>query len=477
MEAYPGHVTAVVGENGAGKSTLMKILAGVYHADSGDIFIDGNLVSIGNPHKAQELGISIIYQERNLVQKLSIAENLYLGSIPTRFSSLGWVDWNKLYTNTAETLSRLGMELSPKTKVINLSPAQQQMTEIAKSLTSKARILIMDEPTSALSDRETSKLFEVINRLKSEGVAVIFISHRIEEVFFISDFITILRDGSCVGKFSADELDQQKTIDLMVGRPLNNLYPRTMKPKEAEDDILLNIYALSSSELLRDIHFIVRKGEILGLGGLAGAGRTEIVRALFGVDRAEKCQMIIDGKEVKIRKPSDAIAQGIGFVTEERRKEGLLAISSINNNISLAVLKKLSHYLGWIKHKEEAKISNDFVDKLSIASSSIRQKVSNLSGGNQQKVILARWLAIEPKILILDEPTKGIDVGAKAEIHRIMDQLSQNGIAIILISSEMPELLAMCDRILVLNRGRIAAEYNRDEATQEKVLTSAIKQL
>jgi ABC-type sugar transport system ATPase subunit len=359
-------------------------------------------------------------------------------------------------------------------KVRDLSPAQQQMVEIAKALSANARILIMDEPTSALTDRETHKLFEVIARLKTEGVAIIFISHRLEEVFSVADHVIVLRDGARVGDLRSDELDHQRVVDLMVGHTLGDLYPRTPRLEDIEDEILFEVRGLSRQEVLHDISFQLRKGEILGLAGLVGAGRTELARALFGIDHVDSGQFFVEGREIVIRQPADAIAQGMGFVTEDRHREGLLSAADVCSNVTLTLLPRLVHLLGWISRKEEESIAQRFVERLAIVTTSIRQKVSSLSGGNQQKVILARWLATNPKILILDEATKGIDVGAKAEIHAMVDKLAQQGLGIILISSELPELLAMCDRVLVLRSSRIVAEYGRDEISQEKVLVSAM---
>ncbi|MCZ7571296.1 MAG: sugar ABC transporter ATP-binding protein [Ardenticatenaceae bacterium] len=473
LDARPGRVTAVMGENGAGKSTLMKILAGVYSADAGHISIDGNPVLIDSPRRAQEVGIRTIYQERNLVSSLSIAENLFLDKLPARGRTPGLIDWRRLRQDTEAMLARLGMDLSPTEKVKNLSPAQQQMVEIAKALTTNARILIMDEPTSALTDRETDKLFELIARLTSERVAVIFISHRLAEVFAIADDVIVLRDGACVGNLKADELEQQKLVDLMVGRTLSDLFPRTLRPEDAGDEVIFEVRGLSNADV-HDISFRLRKGEILGLGGLMGAGRTETARALFGVDPADKGQIFVNGQQVRIRKPADAIAHGIGFVTEDRKREGLLHVSSVASNLTLAILDRLVGFLDWVYRDKEESIAREFITALAIVTKDTKQKVSSLSGGNQQKVVLSRWLATNPRILILDEPTKGIDVGAKAEIHRIMDELAQRGLSIILISSELPELLAMSDRVLVLRQGRIMAEYDRSEVTQEKVLISAM---
>ena len=475
LDAYPGHVTAVVGENGAGKSTLMKILAGVHGADAGEIYLHGSLVTINSPGAARELGISIIYQERNLVGSLSIAENLYLGNLPKRPNRAGWLDWQTLRRDTEEMLARLGMDLSPMAQVKGLSPADQQMTEIAKALTASARILIMDEPTSALTDRETNTLFEIIARLQQEQVAIIFISHRLEEVMAIADRAVVLRDGACVGVLRKGEMDSEVIVDLMVGRTLDDLYPRARGVEREQREIILDVRNLCS-DTLNDISFQLREGEILGLGGLVGAGRTETARALFGVDRVDNGRVFVDGQEVDIRTPAHAIRHGMGYVTEDRHKEGLLQASTVKTNIALAVLSRLRHLLGWIQDSEDEAIAKSFVERLSVATTNIRQRVTGLSGGNQQKVILARWLATSPRILLLDEPTKGIDVGAKAEIHRIMDTLARQGLSIILISSEMPELLAMCDRVLVLRSGRIVAEYEHDEVTQEKVLRSAMGQ-
>lgn len=474
LEVYPGKINSLVGENGAGKSTLMKILTGVYEPDSGKIALNNDVFNVIDPKMARSMNISVVYQETNLVNTLSIAENLFLNNLPVKDKTIGWVDWKKLFEDADHVLQKLDLKLNPKTLVSKLSSAQKQMVEISKSLTENSKILILDEPTSCLSVDETEKLFDVLKILKSNNVAIIFISHRLEEVFNISDYINILRDGKFIKCLSAEEFDKEKVIELMVGRSIDKLYPRTQLLHENPDQVLLEVEKINEGECLNNIHFILKKGEILGFGGLEGCGRSELVRAIFGADNVETRKIKINGKEVKISKPFDAIKHGIGFISEDRHKDGLFLKASVKTNITFPVLDRLCHYFGWINKKNEKTLATKYVDRLSIATSTIEKLVSLLSGGNQQKVILARWLATNPQILIMDEPTKGVDVGAKTEIHKIIDELSHLGLGIILISSELPELMGMSDRIYVLNCGSISGEYERSQFSQEKILNSSI---
>jgi ABC-type sugar transport system ATPase subunit len=466
LDIRAGEVQAVVGENGAGKSTLMKILAGVYQPDAGTILLDGHEVHIGTPRQSMALGIGMIHQELNLAPNLSVAENIFLGRPPTR---AGLVDWRGLDRHTHDLLERLGIELDPRSTVEDLSVARQQMVEIAKALSLEARIFIMDEPTSALTDRETATLFDIIARLKAQGVAVVYISHRLEEIFRIADVVTVLRDGHLVGSSSITDTSPTRLIGMMVGRELTAFFPKT---EAAIGDPVLQVRGLSRAGTLHDIHFEVRRGEILGIAGLVGAGRTELARALFGIDRMDAGEVVLNGRRVRISSPRQAIDLGLGFVTEDRKLHGLVLGMTVRENASLASLPKLSR-VGFLSFSRERQVAQDYVRQLDIRTPGIEQEVVNLSGGNQQKIVLAKWLATRPRVLILDEPTRGIDVGAKAEVHALMSRLAASGVAIIMISSELPEILGMSDRILVVRQGRVSAEYTRDEATQERILASA----
>ena len=475
LEVHAGEVMGLVGENGAGKSTLMKILSGVYTADSGRLLLNGEEVTIENPHQAQELGITIIYQEFNLMPNLTVAENVFIGREPNTAS---FVRWGELRQKTQALTGRLGIELDPTAIVRNLSVAQQQMVEIAKALSIQARIIIMDEPTSALTEREVKHLMEIIRHLKTQGLGVIFISHRLEEVFQIADRITILRDGRHVGTLPIAEATPEKVVRMMVDRELDDLFQK--ETVELDGDVVLRAEGISRTGTVRDPHAIVlndisfelHRGEILGVAGLVGAGRTELARAIFGADPFDSGAIYVDGHPVNIKSPRDAIAHGLGFVPEDRKQQALFLALAVRDNVSMTSLGRLVRY-GFIKLREEHDLVTRYVDALQIRTPSLDQQVLNLSGGNQQKVVIAKWLALSPKILIMDEPTRGVDVGAKAEVHGLMSQLAKEGMGIIMISSELPEILGMSDRILVMREGSLAGEVSREEATQEKIMMMA----
>jgi ribose transport system ATP-binding protein len=466
LDVVGGEVHAIVGENGAGKSTLMKILAGIYQPDAGSIALDGQPIDIDGPRRAMALGIAMIHQELNLAPNLSVAENIFLGRAPTRG---GLIDWRRLDRQARALLGRLGIDLEVRDIVEDLSVARQQMVEIAKALSLEARVIIMDEPTSALTERETATLFGIIGRLKAEGVAVVYISHRLDEIFRVADRVTVLRDGRLVGGAPIAETTPGQLIGLMVGRELTALFPKSaVEPGPP----VLEVRHLSRAGVLHDISFAVRRGEILGLAGLVGAGRTELARALFGADALDGGEIMLDGRHVTIRGPRDAIRHGLGFVTEDRQLHGLVLGMSVRENATLASLPRLTHF-GFLSFARERQVANEYVRQMDIRTPSIDQEVVNLSGGNQQKVVLAKWLATHPRVLILDEPTRGIDVGAKAEVHALMSRLAEAGVAILMISSELPEILGMSDRILVIRQGQVSGEFSRAEATQEKILASA----
>jgi len=463
-----GELHALMGENGAGKSTLMKILNGIYSKDNGTIIVKGKPEEITSTKVAEGLGISIIHQELNLIPYLSIMENIFLGR-EFKLGKTPFVNWKKMRSEAERYLKQLGMDLDPRTIVEELSVGQQQMVEIAKALSMQADILVLDEPTAALTDREIEKLFEVIAALKAKGVGMIYISHRMEEIFQISDRITVLRDGKYIGTRKTKETDMDELVRMMVGRDINDRFPKIeITPGEER----LRVEGISLGQKLRDISFSVRSGEILGLAGLMGAGRTEVAKVLFGVTPATQGKIFIDGKEATIRKPIDAIGAGIALVTEDRKHEGLILSLSIRENLSLPNLAKLS-VSGFMKRSKESVLSEETIEKLHIRTPHAEQVVGALSGGNQQKVVIGKWLATKPKILILDEPTRGVDIGAKKEIYDLMNQLAKEGVAILMISSELPEVLGMSDRIIVMHEGRVTAELSREEATQERIMHAA----
>lgn len=459
-----GEVHAIIGENGAGKSTLMKILSGVYQKDGGKIFWEGREVEFHSTIQAQNTGVSIIYQELNLMPNMSVAENIFTGR---EFKKSGFMLDEKSTAREAEKFTHeVGLEIDVRTKVDKLSIAQRQMVEVAKALSVNAKLIVMDEPTSSLADRENAILMDLIRKLRAKGVTVVFISHKLDEIFAISDRITVLRDGECIGTVLTKNCSEAQLIQMMVGRPLTDIYPKTAVPI---GDTVLEVKNLCAGKLVNNISFTLRKGEILGFTGLIGAGRSEVMRALFGVDKMKSGEIVIDGQILKNHQPSDAIKSGIGFVPEDRKLQGLILIMAVRENTTLASLNKISRF-SVMNGKKERDVSASYVDKLSIKTPGIEQKVNNLSGGNQQKVVIAKWLATHPKVLILDEPTRGIDVGAKKEIHALMGQLAAEGVGIIMISSELPEVLGMSDRIVVMHEGRARGILDRKDASQEAIM-------
>ncbi len=472
FEVATGEVVALVGENGAGKSTLMKILCGAYRRDAGRIFLNGQETEIESPHHAQQSGIAIIYQEFNLTPNQSVAANIFIAREPRQRGLgglLNFVDRRRMEKEARGHLDRLGARVPAKALIRDLSVAEQQMVEVAKALAVDARIIVMDEPTSALGEDEVEMLFEIISTLKERGIAVVFISHRLEEVFRTADRVVVLRDGRRAGGMPIGEATQESIIRLMVGRELADLF---QKEKAEIGEPLLDVRGLTRQGVVEDVSFTLRRGEILGFAGLVGAGRTETARLLFGVDRIDSGTIYIDGNPVRIDSPQDAVKAAIGFVPEDRTTQGLVLGLPVQENV---VLPTLDDYCraGWVDRHGVRHTAQQYVDRLNIRTPDLQQKAMYLSGGNQQKVVLAKWLASQPEILIMDEPTRGIDVGAKAEVHALMSQLAQSGMGIILISSELPEILGMSDRILVMAEGRVAAILERDEATQESIMACA----
>ncbi len=469
FELMAGEVHAIVGENGAGKSTLIKTISGAHQPDSGTIEIEGQTVRHQSPSQAKALGVAVIYQQPALFPDLTVAENISLGL--ERGGSWRRIDWRARHRRAAELLARVGAHISPDTYVRQLTMPQQQLVEIARSLGTNARILILDEPTASLSDREVDHLFTVIRELKKQGVGMIYISHRLEELPQIADRVTVLRDGTYVGTRPMAEVDRAEMIRLMVGRELSAVFPKITVPF---GEVVLETRNLHCGDSgVSDVSLTVRAGEIMGLAGLVGAGRTELARVLFGLSPADGGQILLRGKPVKINTPADAVSLGIAYVPEDRRRHGVILEMPVSANTTLAILAKIASG-GWLNFGREKQIAESFVDRFGIKTPSIASPVGNLSGGNQQKVSLARWLATEPKVIILDEPTQGVDVGAKAEIHKLMGELAAKGLAIIMISSELPEVLGMSDRIAVMHGGRVRQVLDRAEATQEKVLELAL---
>src|SRR5688500_1101861 len=468
FDLAPGEVHTLMGENGAGKSTLMKILGGIHQPDAGAIIVDGKRVTISSPHAAQKLGIALIHQEPLNFPDLEVAENIAIGSGTTR-GSFGTVNWGAMYDDAERMLSSLGVDLDPRAKVRGLSIADQQMVELAAALSQKTRVLLMDEPTAALTPGEVANLFRIVRQLKASGTAIVFISHRLEEVFEISDRITVLRDGKFVETVWATDTTRQQIISMMVGRELGALYER---PAAQIGEPLLRVENLSSDGRFADVSFDDRRGEIVGLAGLVGAGRTDVAQSIFGIHPRSAGRIWIDERVAHIKNPRDAIDLGIGYVPEDRARHGLLLPFGVAPNTAMADISKISR-AGFLSPRRERSITERWRDALRIRLRDVRQPARELSGGNQQKVVLAKWLLTEPRVLILDEPTRGIDVGAKTEVHHLMGELARQGKSILMISSDLPEVLAISDRVLVMREGRLTGEFTRAEATQERLMSAA----
>ena len=470
FSCLPGEVHAVVGENGAGKSTLMKLLAGVYRPDGGNILLKGKEILFSSPKHAQNFGISIIYQEFNLIPDLTVAENIFLGREPTKRGRL--IDSVTLGKKSSELLADLQADIDIHSKVKDLGEAHQQMVEIAKALSLNADIIMMDEPSAVVSGRELASLFRIIRSLKESGKTIIYISHRIEEIFQIADRTTVLKDGHLVGTYDTRDLDKPQIVNLMVGRSLTETFPAREAGEKKE---ILTLDDVCRNTILNRVSFKVYSGEILGLAGLVGSGRTEIARAIFGACEIDSGRVLLNGSPLKRATPKSSIASGIGFVTENRAKDGLVQNMSVRKNLTLTILDRIKKWI-FVHEAKEKDICNDRVREYDIVTTGIEQEIQYLSGGNQQKVILAKWINIEPSLLILDEPTRGIDVGAKAEIYRLMRLLAKQGTAILMISSELPEIIGMSDRILAIHEGKVMGELSPSEATEERILMLATGQ-
>ncbi|MFO7679961.1 MAG: sugar ABC transporter ATP-binding protein [Chloroflexota bacterium] len=470
FELRAGEVHALVGENGAGKSTMMKVLSGIYAKDAGTVSLKGNEVEIPNPKAAQDLGISMIHQELNLMNHLTIAQNIFIGREPKRLGGV-FLDEKALNQQTVELFKRMHLDLDPRTKVADITVAKQQMVEIAKALSFNSEVLIMDEPTAALTDTEIDELFIFIRKLRSQGVGIIYISHRLEELKQITDRITVMRDGRYIDTVDTQQTPIDTIISMMVGRTIFEATPEV--PENASQEVVLEVKNLNRGRVLKNVNFTLKKGEILGFAGLMGAGRTEVARAIFGADSIDSGEIYIHGKQVHIKSPGDAVKNGIAYLSEDRKRYGLTLTMDVEMNVVLAAFKKFIGFGGWVNTSKTKETAVSYVNALSIKTPGIKQQVKNLSGGNQQKVVIGKWLTADTEILIFDEPTRGIDVGAKSEIYKLLNELARQGKAIIMISSELPEILRMSHRVIAMCEGRITGELPIHEATQEKIMKFA----
>ena len=464
-----GEIHALMGENGAGKSTLVKVLTGIHQKDAGAVKVNGKETTFTNPKEAEEKGIIVIHQELNIIPHLTVSQNMFLGKELT-YGKTGIMNMVAMKKQTIESLKRLGVtNIHPDETAGNLSVGKQQMIEIARALATNAELIVMDEPTAALTDREIESLFKVVDSLKKQGVSIIYISHRMEEIFKICDRITILRDGQYIGTENIADTSFEAIVKMMVGRELGQRFPER---QHQIGEVIFEVENLERKGLFKNISFDVKEGEVLGVAGLMGAGRSEVMEVIFGFHRKDSGTIKLNGENVSIKHPRDAVKMGIGFITEDRKAKGLVLEASIRENIALTNLKTVSNN-GVISNSKENKMVMDLIERLQVRATGGEQDVKSLSGGNQQKVVIAKWLGIEPKVLILDEPTRGVDIGAKKEIYTIMNELTKNGVGIIMVSSELPEVLGVSDRIMVMHEGEITAFLNRDEANQENVMTAA----
>jgi inositol transport system ATP-binding protein len=463
-----GTVHALMGENGAGKSTLMKIVAGIYTPDSGSFKLRGQDIQLKNPLDALENGIAMIHQELNLMGPMTVAENIWIRREPT--NRLGFINHGEMQRRTEELFTRLNIDIDPTVEVRSLSVANRQMVEIAKAVSFNSDVLIMDEPTSALTEREVDHLFRIIRALKAEGKGIIYITHKMSELFEIADEVSVFRDGKYIATKPSSELTRDEIIRMMVGRDITQMFPKLTVPI---GEVVLSVENLTLKGIFKDVSFNVRAGEILGIAGLVGSGRSNIAETIFGVSPASSGTISINGKQVKMSSPSVAMANGMAFLTEDRKETGCFLLLDIQENTQMAVLQNKYVKYGFVQQAALAKDSADMANTLRVRTPDMQEPIINLSGGNQQKVLISRWLLTKPRILILDEPTRGIDVGAKAEIHRLVSELAKDGVAVIMISSEMPEVLGMSDRIMVIHEGRVTGFLNRDEADQVKIMELA----
>lgn len=469
LKIKKGEIHALIGENGAGKSTLMKILSGAYQKDSGQIIIDGEEAKISSPKDAKDLGVAVIYQEFMLAPDLTVAENIFIDKL---VQSGFIINWKELKRKAKEQLLKLGFEdIDPGAKVETLSVAYQQVVEICKCLTRNSKVLVLDEPTAVLTFSEIKKLFEIIRQLKKDGVSIIYISHRLEEIFELCDNITVLKDGNYVDTVETGSIDKNKLLTMMVGREISQLFP-SRESKIGKE--VLKVEQLCSGNLVDDVSFSIRAGEIVGFSGLVGAGRTETMRAIFGVEKIDSGKIIYFGEEVRFKDPKEAIQQGFGLLPEDRKKQGLLLEQSIRMNTTLASMKKIKNKLDIINHNKEKEYVKNLLASINTKYGDAEDNANSLSGGNQQKIALAKWLAADCKCIVFDEPTRGVDVGAKTEIYKVMNHLAEQGVAIIMISSEMPEIIGMCDRAIIMRQGKISGELDKKELTENSLIKYAM---
>lgn len=472
FDVRPGEVHALLGENGAGKSTMIKIISGVHKPDTGEMRYNGQNVLFNNPREAQRAGIATIYQELGLYPELTVAENIFMGHMPKRSAGpFKVLDWREMEKQSRRILADLNIhDLDVQQRIGTLNVGNRQRVEIAKALSLDARVLIMDEPTAALTESDVERLFGIVRLLRDRGVGIIYISHRLNEVFELADRVTVLRDGQYIGTQEVSQTSEPELISMMVGRTIENLYPKT--PSQIKD-VVLEVRDLVRKPLTNGVSFKVRAGEIVGIAGLVGSGRSEMAQVIFGILPAQSGEILVNGQPVRINEPADAVRHGIAYVPEDRGLQGLIKAMNVRENVSLSVLNLVSDGMNFIRRSVETDLAHDAIKKFSIRAYGPDQTVNKLSGGNQQKVVLAKWLASNPRLLIMDEPTRGVDVGAKSEIHRLMSQLAaEEGLAILMISSELPEVLGMSDRVLVMRGGRIVAEFNREDADQERIATA-----
>ena len=469
LKVRPGEIHALMGENGAGKSTLMNCLAGVHSQTSGTILYDGEVREQYNTIEALNMGISMIHQELSPVLHRPIMENIWLGREP--LNKFGLVDHQKMYEMSLEVLKEIDLDVDPKLEMVNLTVAKMQMIEIAKAISFNSKLIIMDEPTSALADKEIKQLFTLMRKLRESGKSIIYISHKLDEVYEITDRISVFRDGTYIGTEDTDKLTEEKLINMMVGRDVDELFPKEVCPI---GDVKLEVKNLTHNKYFKDVSFTVRKGEILGIAGLIGAGRTEVIETIFGIRDKVSGEILIDGKPVEILSPRDAIENHMALLTEDRRHSGIFPMLSVGVNMAISTFPKFMNKLGLIRDRDVKKECDDYVRKVQVKTPSLNQRVENLSGGNQQKVLVSRWLMTNPEILFLDEPTRGIDVGAKSEIHRLITKLAGEGKSIVMVSSELPEVMGMSDRIMIMHEGKVTGIVdNRDDLTQEELMTYA----
>lgn len=468
LQVRPGEIHALLGENGAGKSTLMKVLSGVYPKDGGEIRLNGQAVDIDSPIRSKQLGIGIIYQEFALAPDLTVAENMFLSHLPRKN---GMIRWSELNAQARELLGRIGFEIDPKRLAGELSVAYQQVVEICKALSHNVKVLVLDEPTAVLAPKDVRQLFHVLKTLKVQGVSIIYISHRLEEIFEICDRITVIKDGTVTGTVEPQDVTKEELIGMMIGRKLTALFPeRNVRPGAER----LQVRKLTTKEKLKDVSFTVRAGEVVGLAGLVGSGRTEVARALFGVDRIERGEVELDGRPLKLRSPREAIRAGIGLVPESRKEDGLVLEMSIAENMTMTNTGPIRRLGGILRKSKERRIAESLIERLRIKTDSYAKEAGNLSGGNQQKIVLAKWYHTDTKVLILDEPTRGVDVGAKVEIYQLINELAAKGMAIVMISSELLEIIGMCDRVYVMNDGQIKGSLMKADLSEERIMSLAV---